>query len=515
LNVDGNSLPIKGGDTVCITSGNRSTLRLINFHGDSLNYIIFKNCGDNVIVETTNNVGISILNSSYFRFTGTGNTTSKYGIKVLKTPKESNGLSIDGLSTNYEIDHIEIANSGFAGIMSMSHPTCDGTANRGNFVQRNTSIHDNFVHNTSGEGFYIGHSFYTGYSTSCDGKPDTLFPSEIKGLRVFNNIVDSTGWDGIQVGCATSDCEIYGNLITNYGVASISSQNSGMQIGAGTTGRCYNNAIINGSGSGINIFGLGNNYFYNNIVVNAGKLVNPTGDIINKAYGMFCDDRSTIQGLSFNFMNNTIIAPKTDGIRIYSSQSRNNKFYNNLIIKPGSYGSYKNVLQSYIYYNSDVDVDVSNNYFSQNLTPFFVLDSLNSIYRLTETLPIHSLGKDVSKYGVFSDFFNSPFPVNGKCDIGAFQFNKASGNKAYSTSTFYLYPNPNYGEFYLVNNDALPLKSISIYTYTGIKVYERCFLENDPLIINVKDKLKKGLYIISIETVKNRNTYPLMILSGH
>ena len=511
-NVDASTLSIKPGDTICILSGNRKFLRLANFHGDSLNYIVFKNCGGSVIVENNDqSYGILITHSSYFRFTGTGYDSIKYGIKVIKTPAKTVGLSIDGMSTNFEIDHIEVANSGFAGIMSLTQPTCDRTENRGVFVQRNTSIHDNFVHNTGGEGFYIGHSFYSGYPTVCDGKADTLYPSELKGLRVFNNRIDSCGWDGIQVSCATSNCEIYNNYISHYGIAKEISQNSGIQIGSGTTGKCYNNAILNGSGTGIMIFGLGNNYFFNNIVVNSGYNFY-SDDASKRVYGMFCADRATVPGSSFNFINNTIIAPKTDGIRIYSNQSRENKFFNNLILKPGSFGTYRDLSQSYIFYNSDVQVDILTNYYSQNLSPFLKFDSLASIYNFTSTLPIYNSGINVSTFGIFTDYFNNQRPVNNKIDIGAFQFDslKRSNTERYNYK-YYIYPNPSNGNFMVVYNGNEKMKKITLCTFSGLKIFEESdFLDNSKFI-ELKSRVKNGLYLLTIFTEKSQFASKIVI----
>ena len=45
-NIDGSNIKfrdIQPGDTVCIQAGQREILRLANIHGDSLNYITFKN----------------------------------------------------------------------------------------------------------------------------------------------------------------------------------------------------------------------------------------------------------------------------------------------------------------------------------------------------------------------------------------------------------------------------------------------------------------------------------------
>jgi len=509
-NVDANNMSVKPGDTVYIKAGKRKYMRLTNFHGDSLNYIVFKSIGGDVIIENDDHYfGLTISDCSFFRLTGTGDTSSKYGIKVMKTFKGASGLSINNLSTNFEIDHLEIANTGFAGIMSFSQPKCDGTSNRGNFVQRNISIHDNYIHQTAGEGMYIGHSFYTGYTLVCDGISEVVIPHDIKGLRIYNNLMDSTGWDGIQVSCANSDCEIYQNKITHYGVANEKSQNSGIQIGGGTTGKCYNNTILNGSGTGISIFGIGNNLIYNNLIINAGQM----GDSINLlrgGYGIFCDDRSTTEGWSFNFINNTIIAPKTDGIRIYSNISKNNKIINNLILKPGSYGDYKEVDHSYIFYNSDVDVSIANNYYSKYLSSFINLDSISDIYEFSSTLPIINKGGDISAFGIDYDFKETERIKHNICDIGAFEFDSIPIEEN-TNSNFKIYPNPSNGTFIIVTTDKENINRVSVNNGNGLMLHEEKPFKTNTVSISMNSILKKGIYFIDVETKGIRKVEKIII----
>ena len=511
--VDGKHLSIKGGDTVCIQAGKRFSLKFVNFHGSPTNYIVFINSGGIVIVKNDSlPYGIAIDNSSYFRFTGTGSSTDKYGIKVMGTKGGASGLGVGNLSTNFEVDHIEIANTGFAGIFSKTDPECDLSSNRDIFTQYESIYHDNYIHNTGGEGMYIGHSFYSGLTTSCGGQSTLLYPSVLKGVRVYNNLVDSAGWDGIQVGSATEDCEIYGNTITNYGIASQNSQNSGIQIGGGTTGSCFNNAIINGSGNGITVFGLGNNFIYNNVIVNAGSLNCEVGTL-SSINGIFCDDRSTIPGSSFNFINNTIIRPKTDGIRIYSNQSKNNRFYNNLILNPGSYSNYHNILQSYIFFNSDVDVNISNNFFSQILLPLVKMDSLKTIYKFTSTLPVRLKGKDVSLFGVLTDYFNIPHLKGVNPDIGAFQFNdNADFISNQNDSAIFIYPNPNRGEFRVINNGNEAIKKITLFAINGSNLFEKQYRESlDIIPFILPNTINKGIYVLEIETFIRKYSLKLVV----
>ena len=60
---------------------------------------------------------------------------------------------------------------------------------------------------------------------------------------IYNNIVINTGRDGIQVGSAVEDCEIYNNYVELFGQKSEGGHMTGFQINPGTTGKLYNNVI--------------------------------------------------------------------------------------------------------------------------------------------------------------------------------------------------------------------------------------------------------------------------------
>ncbi|MDD3080019.1 MAG: right-handed parallel beta-helix repeat-containing protein [Paludibacter sp.] len=427
---------IQPGDTVLLAAGKRRILRIANFKGDSLNPVIFKNYGGAVEIANQNLAyGIDIVSCSHIRFTGSGNPDYKYGIRVLETQSGGhNGLSIGYLSSDVEVDHIEIGHAGFAGIFSVNQPTCDGSANRGNFVQYNTIIHDNYIHHTGGEGMYIGHSFYSGYTKICDGDTVILYPHELKGLKIYNNILDSCGYDGIQAGCAVEDCAIYNNVVTNYGTKKVADQHTGIQIGGGTTGLCYNNIIMNGSGSGIMVFGLGNNFIFNNLICNAGQNYYPE-DLTKKIYGIFCDDRTTIPGESFNFINNTIIRPKIDGIRIYSDESANDLIYNNLIIGPDSLMYRYDMSSRFICVTKGVDAVLATNYFVSDWPHDITSDDIQQIYDYCNTLDIHEQGTNVAEYGITFDLFNNECPVSGNPDIGAIQYNNSVPERSQAKSS--------------------------------------------------------------------------------
>ncbi|WP_160164070.1 PKD domain-containing protein [Nafulsella turpanensis] len=411
--IDGSAMGIKPGDVVCLKAGKRTNLYIKNLKGSASDYITIKNCGGQVVLGgSTINNGILVQNSRYFRITGTGDSAFEYGIKVDRTKEGSQGIAVTEFSSDVEIDHVEITGAGFAGIMAKTDPKCDGSADRGKFTMYNVNIHDNYIHDVGGEGIYLGNSFFSGTSVYCN---KTQYPHEIKGVRVYNNIITRTGWDAIQVGSATSDVEIYDNKIYDYATANRDMHKSAIQLGLGTTGKCYNNFIKNGSGEGIVIQGIGNNLVYNNIISGAGMPafnvnVRPTplsSDVVSRGFlgGVY-------------IINNTVIDSKNKGaINEYVNEASNNVFYNNLLVTGTSSW---NQLKTYTDWNVDKNTVVKSAADAK-----FVNASADD-YRLTEGSPAVNAGKDISSYGISLDWDRKSRKAGSTTDAGVSELSSTS-----------------------------------------------------------------------------------------
>ena len=378
-----------------------------NLVGTATQPIIIKNFnGTATLTATGRSYGIRTERSQYFRITG-GNISKSYGIRINGGHQ---GISLDNLSTNFEVDHLEVYNSGFAGIMAKTDPSCDIYTTRGYFTMRDVSLHDNYIHDTAGEGFYIGNSFYhTGVNTACGLK----YPHEIHNLKVYNNVVRNTGWEGIQVGCATRGAMVYNNSVENYGKANIKDQNNGVQLGAGTGGLFYNNYIKSGTGNGLIVLGLGDNVVHDNVIAYAG------------AAGIFCDERVT-PGPGFKFINNTIINPKTDGIRIYADLVPMNVIINNIIVNPGAYSTYqypRTGNDAYIFkLSSTVRLQSSNNYLTRDINAVKFASPYAFNYRLTSASPAVNKGTSISTYNIATDHYLTARLKGAAYDIGASEY---------------------------------------------------------------------------------------------
>ena len=397
---DGIEMNVQPGDTIGIIEGERERLKITNLNGSEGNPVTIINCDGRAKVGTTvsTNYGLIIETSSYFKVAGTGSSEHTYGIAV----EGHNAIAMEYLSTDYEVYGVEVVAAGFAGIVARSNASCDGEVSKDTHTQYNTILHDNYVHDTHGEGFYVGGSHWgSGQEAQPGCQGVLLFEPELFGVRVYNNIVENTGLDGIQVGSAVEDCEIYNNVIRNFALREEPAHQNGIQIGNGTTGRVYNNYILSeGKGFGIFCQGRGDNVVYNNVIVNPGR------------DGIFAADRMPTPGLGFMFINNTIIDPVRYGINFSSQITVGSVIYNNIVTRAG-----EDFLIGF-----DIYVE-SNNIFTDAPDTLLFADPANLDYSLQAGSPAIDIGIDVTDYDILEDAIGNERP-NGDYDVGAFEFHE-------------------------------------------------------------------------------------------
>ena len=491
---DGIQMKVQPGDRVCFPAGARQQVRLKNFVGTASDPITFVNCGGQVTIKGNAWYAIAIDQSAFFRITGSGDPDQPYGIKVSESG--TMGIQIGEYSTDFEVDHIEITNVGFAGVMAKTDPMCERPDLR-DFVQKNTVLHDLYIHDISGEGMYIGYSWYpVREGVDCDGNLTQLYPHRLEGVKIYNNILSNTGWDGIQVGCATQAVKIHNNIIKNYGTAHKQYQDNGMQIGAGTTGKVYNNYIVDGmgEGSGLIVFGIGDNMFYNNVIANSGS------------YGVYLNDKGfDTSRQPYYFMNNTIVLSKAGGIRMSLVNSHNSLFVNNLIVDPtGQHlqgGDSHRTQENNILYNQ---VDQA----------LFVNPALHD-YRLKASSPAIDAGKNVAQYGITQGLAGISRPQGLHYDVGAYEFTLDStlinflpypiivlSADTEPVEPTMLYPNPTSGVFYL----NIPFSESTQLTITDLngKIIQQPLARptnEGTMWVDVRPyALSRGLYHLRIES---------------
>ncbi len=282
------------GDTGVINAGSYPYIWLNHIVGTAAQPIVIINSGGQVLITSTNSYGINMNNSQFIHITGTGTAGTFYGFKAYGVGA---GFSARDSVSDYEIDHFEAQHVTNA-LLCKSDPANESpwTWRGYGWREKNIKIHDIYGHDIVGEGMYLINTdaldsvFYNGIKIA-------VRPVDCVGMSVYNNIIDSCGWDGIQI-VSTIDADIYGNRVTHCGLINMSSQQAGIILGGRSTGKMHHNIIQWVSGEGIEIFAYdgGVNYqisVYNNLLAHIGY------DPVQKQDGIAVDDRPD-QGTQFN-----------------------------------------------------------------------------------------------------------------------------------------------------------------------------------------------------------------------
>jgi hypothetical protein len=420
---------LQAGDTVWIESGIRGHLSIVNFHGKPGRPIVFANLNGQVIVSTDHNYGISFGTCTHFKLTGRKGKGYDYGIWIARVMNAAGmGISAGYKSSDMEFENCEISNVGFAGIMTKTDtPCCDPSTYRDAFTQYNTIIHDCFIHDVVGEGMYIGSSFYRGYYLKdCDM---TVLQPVLIGTRIYNNRIERTGYDGIQVSSAVRDCEIHHNVLIDCSYLMRSGQMGGILIGGGTQAKCYSNKIIDCYATGILVLGKGGTEVFNNLIIRPGKRFTP-GDQSQPESGIFLSDKSEDEKTFYGIYNNTISEPKSDGIRIDNTVNFDVLVYNNAIVNPGAFGHYENDntsrtgLDSYVFDTGRLGYcRFTNNFFSSSTESAWFADISSDDFHPEAGSPLIDQGLNLLYAGVNTDLDDNARPFGAGFDIGAYEYN--------------------------------------------------------------------------------------------
>ena len=496
---------IHPGDVVCIKGSTKDFLLIRNVHGTAQMPIRFINIDGAVIINTDNYYGIKIAHSSFIKVSGTGTDSIQYGFQVQRVAGGT-GLAVGDLSTDVEIENMEIANTPIAGVYAKTDPTCnDFSSTRDKFTMYNFKFHDCYVHDVADEGLYIGSSKYSGQHLT--GDCDTLvYPHVLIGTRVYNNIIENTGWDGIQVSSAEQDCKVYNNIVRNDSYAGHNGQMSGIIIGGGSRADVYNNKIYDGKGDGIDLFGLGSMRVFNNLIVRAGRAYMPNDPVAFK-HGIYLGKAVTATDEDNKIYNNTIVSPKSFGITYANDEAHMGYLINNAVINPG----YTDAGES-AFYNINVDesqVELSNNYSNSNIEDVKFLDADTDNYDLKPTSPLIDNGKDLtSSEGLVFDIDSRVRPFHNYTDMGAYECQDPTISvEEVTAENAIVYPNPANSMVYVTSKPENPVLKLTIIALNGAVVTKSVHAAS----INVSN-LPDGVYRMVATFKQGEKSFPLVIV---
>lgn len=318
--VDGNGriLPTNRSYIIGIAGGARGPIQFKNWTAPNpLFPIIIVNqhgTGRVIITDSPSNptTGLTLENCTFVRLLGNNDPAHYHGIEIAQASGSQRGISVGDTSSYVEVAFTEIHHTGFAGLMMKTDPSLTKPYTwAANFEMREVWVHDNYIHDAKGEGMYLG---YTGWGTDEWPEVPGYESHEIKGIRVEYNLIERTGWDGLQIAstpddplATDDDALVHDNIVYWPSTRNEANQNAGIVIGGGAGGRVFNNIVIahpTAEGPTMSIFGRGYNTVFNNLLVG--------GDT-----GIFADNRGTadprrtIPGSFQSIYNNTIVAAQS------------------------------------------------------------------------------------------------------------------------------------------------------------------------------------------------------------
>lgn len=501
------------GDTVYIESGEREQLLFSNFHGTGSLPIIFavSDMSEAVRITSEESYGISFRNCSFIKLSGWKGEKEKYGIQITNITHDSGvGIGVSDNTTDIEICYVEIAQVGFAGILAKTDPNCTSIeTRRGGFVQRNTKIHNCFIHDTGGEGIYVGHTSFKGIVLEDCG---FVLPTILEGVEIYRNRIERSAWDGIQVTSAIADCKIYENDLIDCCTLQNPIHMGGILIGGGTLADCYNNRIIDCLGTGILVFGDGGTRVYNNLILRPGRKYAP-GDPQKRQHGIYLDDKTDVTNSFFGIYSNTIVQPKSDCIRIAGNVDFDIRVYNNFLLDPGSWIVYENDNTDRTGFDSfvfiDGDPDRVKNEFNPNLRSLVYPGFVNvdeDDFHLGADSPYIDAGRDLSdQSGVALDLDNKKRPFGARYDIGAYEYGDASwiwSHKQAESVVKAVYQPSGDQQGILRLNFILP----GFYNYQLLGITGRILKQGKLVISGEEEKLipissvSPGIYVLQIQS---------------
>jgi len=435
------------GDVFCVQADTIAGLRFIGFEGTPQAPLIFKNCGGKVVIDEGTYSGIDFQRSAYIHLTGTGDAQYVYGFEVMHTGNGSMGANVGYLSSDFEIDHLEIHDTGFAGIMAKTDPNCNDTMTwrRNGYVLRNLWIHDNWIYETEGEGMYLGYT--GGYKVAsnkvCNG--DTVFGHWLEEVEINDNRLENCGWDGIQVNLVRENGHVHHNTIVNPGRADQTFQDFAMSIGGGEY-RIDANFMYNESdtfpGQGIQVIsGQSGTVLSNNVLVDLqgnGFFVHPRHRLDDPNEGFYFLQNTIIRPVAAGILYNSTITTDLDPGQVGTRQDDVPCYWhNNLVVNPGrdyaSGSTWKDEAESYLDFNNKSTRDSLVGFISHNLLTR-QMDTLG----LADTLALHfrpangasavvDQGLHLTWADIFYDLDGVIRPQASGYDIGAYEYEVVTG----------------------------------------------------------------------------------------
>lgn len=290
--------------------------------------------------------GIAFENVQYVKVLGNLGG-DEYGFRVEDNDADPNNVAI-GIakkSKNVEVSHVYVTNAEY-GCWIKNEAECDTTINYPNWWLDSISVHDCYFRGMDSQGFYMGSTDPNNLdrSITCDSSGFSVTkwytPTRLRNIKIYNNIIDSTGRPGIQLSAGMEGVnEIYGNTISNVGLQYDDAQGAGISLGGYTRALVYNNNVKKTLTWGIVALGAsGLSKIYNNTVDSSGRLGDTT---VLWPSNIHVDTRTTtpVDSTTVEIYDNILDNPGSSSYNITMSDLRGTMGHDNIVCNNTDNGS--------------------------------------------------------------------------------------------------------------------------------------------------------------------------------
>lgn len=319
-----------------------------------------------------NSAQFKLRNCTNIKILGTGTSGVEYGFYIQPYPTNVlvNGayaVSVEGRSKNVEISNVHITHAGI-GMNIKEDGGCDPNNNYPNWVIDSIKIHHNKIVKTWNQGMYIGNTSPDNGPTSYSPRPVvcngvTTYPKPVRmgNIKVYDNIIDSTGRAGVQISSASTGLsEVYNNTITHSGIGGDEAQGAGINLGAYSNVWVYNNNIRNTLTFGISSFGASST---NNVLKIENNIIDSSGYM--RHYYLWESGVYQINLNTRTIYNNTI--PWVYSIGLYTKPTENPVDSTRFRISGNSLGYRKNAGGGIVLSDNQNTFHKSGNYVCNNI----------------------------------------------------------------------------------------------------------------------------------------------------
>jgi hypothetical protein len=275
-NIDAVKYGFKPGDRLILQGPTRAEIEFHNFKSTKDLPVIVTATAP-ILIKGVNPGGrvVNFMNCQNVRMTGDPAGVGDMNITITNGGQ---GVDFRDLSSGVEADHLTI-DVGYSGLNAKTDPTCDpktwrvSPSNPGGFVLDGVYFHHNDITTKTGEGIYIGESHYhtTFPLSGCPSGVTSAQEHEVKNVVVEDNLIRTSGADGIQVGSCLTGAIIRRNNVRKSGTAKVYGQTAGIIANPGTVAHIYDNVIEDVVGFAIQLQGPGGSEVHNNLILNSGS----------------------------------------------------------------------------------------------------------------------------------------------------------------------------------------------------------------------------------------------------